>query len=74
MKASIIEEAVSLPSDKRAELVDILMQSLNTTQDLSCDKLWIKEAEKRYNDLKAGSLTPVSAEEVFNSIRKRFFV
>jgi len=71
MKNSIIEEAVSLPYEKRAELVDILMQSLNSNHSEKIDQLWIKEAERRYGELKEGKARALDADEVFTAIHKR---
>ena len=71
MKSSIIDEAVSLPVEKRAELVDILVQSLNPPTDKDIERLWSKEADRRYRELKNGAVEPVSAEEVFSIIKKR---
>ncbi len=71
MKDSIIKEAVSLPVEKRVELVDILVRSLNPSTDREIDKLWAVEADKRYRELKKGVVKPIPAVEVFDIIHKR---
>ncbi len=71
MKGSIIDEVVSLPVEKRAELVDILIQSLNPPVDGEIDKLWVKEADNRFHDLKTGKVKAIPVEEVFSEIHKR---
>ena len=42
----LIEEAISLPVEIRAQIIDKLLESLNPSQK-EIDKLWAKEAEKR---------------------------
>lgn len=71
MKGSIIDEAVSLPVEKRAELVDILIQSLNPPVDKTIDSLWVREADKRFHDLQTGKVRAIPADEVFSEIHKR---
>lgn len=71
MNHSIIDEAMSLPLEKRAELVDILIKSLNPAIDKKIDKLWAVEAEKRLESIKKKSVTTIPADEVFTRIRKK---
>lgn len=71
MKNAMIEDLISLPVEKRAELIDILIKSLNPPSDGRIDKLWAKEAERRLADIKKGKVKTVPAEDVFNRIRNR---
>lgn len=66
----LINEAISLPIEKRALLVDKLLQSLNPTQG-EIDKLWAEEAERRVEEIASGSVKTVPGEEVFRKIRER---
>lgn len=72
MKASIMKEAVSLPIEKRIELVDILVKSLNPPADKAIDKLWAVEADRRYREIKKGDVKPIPADEAFDIVKKRF--
>jgi putative addiction module component (TIGR02574 family) len=67
----LIAEAVSLPIEERALLVDSLLSSLNTPESI-VDKKWIAVAKHRLQQLKAGETTAVSGEEVFKKIAARF--
>jgi putative addiction module component (TIGR02574 family) len=66
----LIDEAMSLPIELRAQLVDKLLKSLNPSQ-AEIDKLWALEAEKRVGAIEAGEVRPIPGEEVFGRIRKR---
>jgi putative addiction module component (TIGR02574 family) len=67
----LIAEAVSLPVEERALLVDSLLSSLNTPESI-IDKQWIAVAKDRLQQLKAGEVTAVSGEDVFKKIAARF--
>lgn len=66
----LLAEAVSLPIDIRAQLVDKLLQSLHPTQE-KIDGLWATEAEKRVEEIISGKTKTVPGEEVFKKIRQR---
>ena len=66
----LIDEAMSLPVELRAQLIDKLLKSLNPSQ-AEIDKLWALEAEKRVADIEAGKVQLIPGEEVFKRIRKR---
>jgi len=60
-----------LPIELKTKLVDMLLSSLNPIND-SIDKVWIKEANRRKDELETGKVTAVSGEEVFRKIQQRF--
>jgi len=66
----LIDEAMSLPVELRAQLVDKLLKSLNPSQ-AEIDKLWAVEAERRVADIETGKVQTVPGEKVFEKIRKR---
>lgn len=70
-KKDFVDEAISLPIEERALLVDSLLRSMNPL-DKENDKKWAAEAKSRLEDLRAGKIAPVLGEEVFNKIRNRF--
>ncbi|MBI5196864.1 MAG: addiction module protein [Nitrospirae bacterium] len=66
----LISEAISLPVDIRALLVNKLLDTLNPTKK-EIDKLWAKEAEKRVADIKTGKVKAIPGEKVFKEISMR---
>ena len=66
----LMDEAMSLPVELRAQLIDKLLKSLNPAQ-AEIDELWAIEAEKRVAEIDAGKIQPIPGEKVFEKIRKR---
>lgn len=67
----LIAEAVSLPVEERALLVDSLLKSLNMP-DSAIDKKWVEVAKDRLQQLRAGEVMAQPASEVFKKIAARF--
>ena len=67
----LIAEAVSLPVEERALLVDSLLSSLNTPES-TIDKQWGAVAKDRLQQLRTGKVTAISSDEVFKKIAARF--
>ena len=61
---SLLREALRLPSNDRAALVEGLITSLDKP-DAELDALWLKEAESRMAAYRTGELGAVDADEVF---------
>ena len=59
----IINEALTLPPDDKAELVDKLLNSLEEI-DETIEKQWANEAESRVRAYEEGKLHTISLEEV----------
>jgi putative addiction module component (TIGR02574 family) len=66
----LISEAIALPVELRARLVDELLKSLNPSQ-AKIDELWAAEAEKRVSEVESGKVQPIPGEQVFKELRKR---
>ncbi len=65
----LVKEAISLPVEIRAQIIDKLLESLNPSQK-EIDKLWAKEAEKRVEEIQSGKVKTIPGEEVFKKILK----
>ncbi len=67
----LINEAVALPVEERALLVDSLLRTLNQPES-NIDKKWAVLARKRLVEMRSGKVRPVPGEDVFERIRNRF--
>lgn len=65
------EEVSLLPREDRVELIEKLLQSLNTPGLAEIDKLWAEEVEKRINEYQSGSVEALEGKQVFKEIRER---
>jgi putative addiction module component (TIGR02574 family) len=66
----LIAEAISLPVEERALMVDCLLKSL-TLPETDIDKRWASVAQRRLDDLRAGRAETVPGENVFEKIWQR---
>lgn len=67
----LIDQAILLPVEDRALVVDSLLRSLNQPE-AEIDKKWAAVAKRRLDEIKNGSVSPVPGNEVFEKIWKRF--
>jgi putative addiction module component (TIGR02574 family) len=67
----LIDEAVSLPVEERALVVDSLLRSLNQPES-EIDNIWAKEAKQRLDELRSGRVKAIPGEEVFKKVWERF--
>lgn len=67
----LIAQAVSLPVEERALMVDSLLRSLNAPTS-EIDTKWALVAKYRLQQLRSGEITAVSGDEVFKKIEARF--
>ena len=67
----LIEQAIALPVDERALVVDSLLRSLNPPQS-EIDAQWATEAKRRLSDLRSGKVEAVPGEVVLERVGERF--
>ena len=67
---NLISEAIALPVEKRALLVDSLLKSLNPTES-DIDAKWTAVAEFRLQQIRTGEVNSIPADEVFREIWNR---
>ena len=65
--AQVLEKALALPPNERAELADRLLSSLGTGRQRKMDELWAEEAEGRVDAFERGEIRAVSAKEAFET-------
>ena len=62
--SNLLANVLELPANQRAELVEQILKSLDTT-DPAIDRLWAEEAERRLDAVASGDMQTIAAEEVF---------
>jgi putative addiction module component (TIGR02574 family) len=60
----LLQKALALPDNERAELAGNLISSLDTTVDPEVDASWQLEVVRRLHDVQSGKVGTVSWEEV----------
>jgi len=65
---TVLSQALELPAEERAALVDELIQSLEEGEpDIAA--VWVAEARDRLAAYRSGTLDAVDADEVFTDLR-----
>lgn len=64
-------EALKMAKRDRAELARILLLSLGDPEDQDTELAWAEEADRRYEELKAGVAEAIPSEVVFAQARAR---
>ncbi len=64
-------KALRLSVRERARLAERLISSLDDRIDTDAEGLWVEEAERRLEELRAGAVKSRPAESVFRKARSR---
>ena len=64
----ILQQALALPLEERAELIDRLLATFETPPDQALDQLWANEAHDRLDAYDRGEIQAVNAEEVLDDL------
>jgi len=62
-------QALKLPLQDRALLAEHLIASLDAADDSENERLWVEEAEKRYQQYKSGNISSRPAVDVLRDAR-----
>jgi len=66
----LTEELLSLPSESRALLADQLVESLEFDTDSAIQAVWVTEAKRRRDEVRDGSVQPISGEDGLAQVRR----
>ena len=64
-------EALKLAKKDHAELARVLLLSLEDSADQEIELTWAEQAERRYQELRAGSVPAIRSERVLEEARAR---
>lgn len=65
----LAEQAMSLPSESRARLADLLVESLIGEDLGQIEQLWVAEAKRRRDEVRSGTVEPINGEEALRRVR-----
>jgi putative addiction module component (TIGR02574 family) len=66
---TLAAKALALPPEDRARLAEQLISSLEQETDADAETLWLREAERRLDQLESGVSTSLAAEQVIEKAR-----
>ena len=72
MTNRVFEEALSLPSDERVNLIERLLSSLNLPIQEDIDRLWVEEAERRLTQINRNEVELIPGNDVFAKLRRKY--
>ena len=65
----LVEQAMTLPSESRARLADLLVESLDADELGRIDRLWAAEAKRRRDEVRAGHVETIPGDEALGKVR-----
>ena len=65
----LAEQAMTLPGESRARLADLLVESLDANDLTQIDRLWLGEAKRRRDEVRAGDVETIPGDEALRSVR-----
>jgi len=65
----LIEQAMMLPSESRARLADLLVESLDAEELGRIDRLWAAEATRRRDEVRAGHVDTIPGDAGLRTLR-----
>jgi len=65
----LAEQAMNLPTESRARLADLLVESLDADELGHIDRLWVAEAKRRRDEARSGRVETIPGEEALQKVR-----
>jgi len=65
----LAKQAMTLPTEPRARLADLLVESLDAEELGQIDQMWAAEAKRRRDEVRAGRVEAIPGEEALRKVR-----
>lgn len=65
----LAEQAMTLPTESRARLADLLVESLDADELRHIDRLWVAEAKRRRDEVRSGRVEAIPGDEALQQVR-----
>jgi putative addiction module component (TIGR02574 family) len=69
--AELLRDALALPAEERAALIDSLIESLDPTVEEGADEAWRREIEARLEQIDTGTVKLISWRDARQRLRDR---
>ncbi len=66
----IVEQALKMPARERAEIAQLLLESLDQQTDVDVESAWQSEVERRILELDSGRVSCIPWEEVRERLKR----
>jgi putative addiction module component (TIGR02574 family) len=66
----LAEQAMKLPTEARARLADLLVESLDADELGRIERLWATEAVRRRDEVRTGKVKTIPADEARRRVRR----
>jgi putative addiction module component (TIGR02574 family) len=70
--ADLLREALSLPQEQRAALIDSLLESLDSHVDEDAEEAWRQEIYRRLQQIDSGAVQLIPWEDAERRLRAKF--
>lgn len=65
----LAKQAMTLPTESRTRLADLLVESLDAEELGRIDQMWITEAKRRRDEVRAGRVKTIPGEKALRKVR-----
>lgn len=65
----LAEQAMTLSTESRARLADLLVESLDAHELGHIDRLWVAEAKRRRDEVRNGRVEAIPGDEALQKVR-----
>ena len=65
----LAEQAMNLPGESRARLADLLVEILDADTLTEIDQLWLSEAKRRRDEVRAGKVQTIPGDQALQRVR-----
>ena len=65
----LAEQAMTLSSESRAQLADLIVESLDTNALGRIDEMWLSEAKRRRDEVRSGQVKTISGQTALQKVR-----
>ena len=65
----LAEQAMNLSSESRAQLADLLVESLDANALGRIDELWLSEAKRRRDEVRSGQVKTIPGQSALQKVR-----